>query len=226
MTLCSFTIDLSSYASFLLSSDPCVLFMWAASSYLSSLNRRVLHLNLFPPNPSLLRSLPKISVLFIWIMSHFLVLQFCNPNASEMILDRKQGLDAHQVILVDVNLAECDNQNLFHSVILSFSLPVSTIRCSVPGVREAGGAIQHGARSWLYIRQSVGGHHAHAGKQCQHLHQGKGHYHGLYCLRLKNIRVYLQYLWKTWGKSLLCVKAVFLLIFFTQASKVSMGAAV
>lgn len=45
-----------------------------------------------------------------------------------------------------------------------------SFRRSVPGFREVGGAVQHGACRRLHLRQSVGGHHAHAGEQRQHLH--------------------------------------------------------
>lgn len=48
-----------------------------------------------------------------------------------------------------------------------------SFRRSVPGFREVGGAVQHGARHRLHLCQSVGSHHAHAGKQRQHIHQGK-----------------------------------------------------
>lgn len=55
---------------------------------------------------------------------------------------------------------------------LSVLLPSSSRR-SVPGLGEAGGSIQHGAGGRLHLGQSVRGHHAHAGEQCQHLHKGR-----------------------------------------------------
>lgn len=56
-------------------------------------------------------------------------------------------------------------------IYLSMS-PPSSFRRSVPGVGEARGAVQHGARHRLHLGQSVRGHHAHAGEQRQHFHQG------------------------------------------------------
>lgn len=50
--------------------------------------------------------------------------------------------------------------------------PPSSFRRSVPGLGEAGGSVQHGAGRRLHLSQSVRGHHAHAGEQRQHLHQG------------------------------------------------------
>lgn len=56
-----------------------------------------------------------------------------------------------------------------------------SFRCSVPGFREVRGAIQHRARCRFCLSQSVRSHHAHAGKQCQHLHKG-----------LKNLLMFLN----------------------------------
>ena len=47
------------------------------------------------------------------------------------------------------------------------------VRRVVPGVWEAGGSVQHGAGRRVHLCQGVWGHHAHAGEQRQHLHQGE-----------------------------------------------------
>lgn len=82
---CSFTIDLSSYVSFPLSSNPYVpssffLFMCGASSFLSSLSPCVLHPN--PFNHHVPFFLQHFSSLFFsslhMMLTCFLILQSCN----------------------------------------------------------------------------------------------------------------------------------------------------
>lgn len=60
-----------------------------------------------------------------------------------------------------------------HSWTLDRTLFYNFNRRCLPAVREAGGAVQCGAGCWLHLCEGFRSHHAHAGKQCQHLHQGK-----------------------------------------------------